>query len=237
VTAPRDPMPSLGAIQSYWDDHWDELLATFPEIRARSIGWGEPFCFRCGWLAPVKPATTAERVPQAWNSAAGWLDRCHLQDHAEGGSEDPSNLAPMCMACHRWQPVSETREDGIAYVNEPVRVPTWLQVATDRDLASYPKDGHKDLSYWRVVGEYFESAWRGLVEGVRRGNPATRDSPEFRVDSESWHWPRGPRYSRMLAESFDDLIGPPLVVEGRENGVVEPKPTLELGGGCVTKKP
>jgi hypothetical protein len=111
-------MPSLARIAGYWSDlDVTDLAAAFPYLDALAIGWDEPFCFRCGWLAPVVPAASNAAWGACWNAAAGWLERCHLYDHALGGSSDVANLIPMCPLCHREQPPFDSPEMGIAFVN------------------------------------------------------------------------------------------------------------------------
>jgi hypothetical protein len=121
----------------------DALKETFPDCRAMSIGWGEPFCFKCGWLSPVPEAAdyptewSYERViNKVWNSAAGWLERAHLQDHWAGGGSEPLNLVPLCPLCHESQPPCRTREEGVAFVNEASSFAplTWAaQLITEQD--------------------------------------------------------------------------------------------------------
>jgi hypothetical protein len=121
----RESLPSLAEISLAWE--WlgaDVLKDVFPGLRCFEIGWGEPFCFRCGWLAPGPEAADypaswkAERaIGSAWDAASGWLERAHLQDHNEGGDTDAWNLVPLCPLCHEDQPLCRTRDEGIAFVN------------------------------------------------------------------------------------------------------------------------
>lgn len=134
-------MPKLSAIANYWGGLPVLVqLDVFPEMRARWIGWGEPFCFRCGWLAPVPDAAAVPfrdprtAIAKAWDRASGWLERAHLQDHALGGSADASNLVPLCPLCHEDQPMCKTRAEAIAFVNTPSRAAALIgvqQVYTD----------------------------------------------------------------------------------------------------------
>lgn len=134
---PRDTMPQLSKIALAWRELGvEQLRAVFPDLKCFSIEWGEPFCFRCGWLTPTPEAADyprhwpAERtVKHAWNRASGWLERAHLHDHCYGGSEESLNLVPLCPLCHEGQPKSRTREDGIAFVNEgPDSTPMMAQL-------------------------------------------------------------------------------------------------------------
>jgi len=118
-------MPSLYRIAQAWADLPEaHLEATLPKVRILSIGIGEPSCFRCGLLPPVPDCTCyeptkgdPEGLRQAWAGAGGWLERGHLQDRLWGGADDPLNLVPLCVLCHDQQPMCETREQGIAFVN------------------------------------------------------------------------------------------------------------------------
>lgn len=134
---PREEMPKLSAISLVWEEmDSDELRSLFPDLRCFGIGWGEPFCFRCGWLAPSPEAADypqtwkAERaINAAWDAATGWLERAHLHDHRFGGEEDALNLVPLCPLCHEQQPFCRTREEGIAFVNEGADVPEVMRAA------------------------------------------------------------------------------------------------------------
>lgn len=108
-------MPQMKEIIAYWREHVDEI----PTLRR--IGWGEPFCFACGWLAPgLRPR---------WDTK--WFDRAHLEDHAEHGNDEVSNIVPMCHLCHDEMPSFRQRENGLAWViDRPLRDPRW-QLFTD----------------------------------------------------------------------------------------------------------
>lgn len=121
----RPTMPSLAKIADTWASlSVAELEATFPETRALTIGWGEPFCFRCGWLAPIKDMggypkswKPERKFDAAWSGAGGWLEKAHLRDHQFGGSNEPLGIVPLCPLCHEEQGPCESREQGIAFVN------------------------------------------------------------------------------------------------------------------------
>lgn len=128
-------MPSLPKIIDYWaaDRHSD----AFPNLAARAIGWGEPFCFRCGWLSPIPEDVLSEppaKPVDPWKYANGWLQRAHLAERFEGGADRVDNLVPMCSLCHRQMPEQfKEREPAIAWINawDPdSRNPFW-QLATD----------------------------------------------------------------------------------------------------------
>ena len=73
----RETLPTMSAIIAYW-----MTADRVPTARLAYIGDGEPFCFRCGWLAPASDHTS---VRSAWSSANRYLDRAHLVDRASGG--------------------------------------------------------------------------------------------------------------------------------------------------------
>lgn len=117
-------MPSMPVLVAYWREHADEV----PSLRSHWIGWGEPFCFACGWLAPVADG------PDAWTRATGWLDRAHLQDHWIAGDDSPRNLVPLCHECHEEMPHFVDRDAALAWVaSRPDADPLW-QSFTDARL-------------------------------------------------------------------------------------------------------
>lgn len=91
-------MPSMRKIAEYWWTGDRAERAFGDKFHACYIGWGEPFCFACGWLAPVDDTQEPEK---SWSDAAGWLERAHLVAHAQGGSDEAFNLVPLCHGCHR----------------------------------------------------------------------------------------------------------------------------------------
>jgi hypothetical protein len=139
---PREPMPGLATITRAWEGLGEKRLREiFPELACFGIGWGEPFCFRCGWLSPSREAAdypdywpAARAIDAAWQASRGWLERCHLQDHYYGGTTAPLNLVPLCVLCHEEQPQCKTRSAGIAFVNSVSPregIVPWMQMATD----------------------------------------------------------------------------------------------------------
>lgn len=101
---------SIHAIVDYWAE------ADPPQLHSHFIGWGEPFCFGCGWLAPVRDANTEKALPRAWQTASQWLDRAHLQDHCLGGPGEPANLVMLCHLCHAGMPSFASRGDALQWV-------------------------------------------------------------------------------------------------------------------------
>jgi hypothetical protein len=159
---PRPTPPRLSQIAAAWAKHPD-IEAVLPELRALWIGWGEPFCFRCGWLAPVKDG--------AWDDAGGWLERAHLHDHDHGGSSDPLNLVPLCPLCHELQPECRSREAGIAFVRSLAEHASLLEIAqviTDHDYRGVRHPGKQRalrglLRAHAKAGRLYAEAMRGEI--------------------------------------------------------------------------
>jgi hypothetical protein len=124
AVAPRRMAP-LQQIAAYWAGTG---APEFPNLEARAIGWGEPFCFRCSWLAPVPEEGT---ITARWASAKGWLDRAHIVAHEAGGSGKAENLVPLCSLCHSLQPIHADGPAVIKWIAEAERCPWWWQFATD----------------------------------------------------------------------------------------------------------
>lgn len=85
--------------------HWAALDP--PWLKSWFIGWGEPFCFACGWLPPVR---------KGWPSSTRWLDRAHLHDRIFGGPDEPGNLAMLCHLCLYDAPDFHSTQAGIEWV-------------------------------------------------------------------------------------------------------------------------
>ena len=194
----RGPMPSLGEIAEYWRHAEDagQLRETF--TRSYLGDWGETFCFRCRWQAPVRGYGEDYWVRRAaryrlddealyrkiWDKASGWLERCHVHEHVFGGGEEAHNLVPMCPACHRWQPACESREDGLAYVNAGVYAPQFLP----HTVGAFPCS-HKAETYFRYLALHFQLSYEALVEDVREAI-ATESLDELYLPAPS-SWPTG----------------------------------------------
>jgi hypothetical protein len=120
-------MPTLNKIAEWWADQ--DTDPTYGD-RLSVIGLGEPFCFRCGWLAPVD-----DTIPtaQSWRASSSWLDRAHLEDHCETGNDHVSNLVPLCRLCHSEQPEQLSREAALEWVKKgmPLRSHWGWQMLTD----------------------------------------------------------------------------------------------------------
>lgn len=117
-------MPTMQAIADYW-------AANEPDwLKSRWVGWGEPFCFACGWMPPIPDGQS-----NSWRLATPWLDRAHLHDRANGGPDDASNIVPLCHLCHDAMPeMMLSTADGLQWVRDrPTREPMF-QWWTDHKL-------------------------------------------------------------------------------------------------------
>lgn len=149
TTLPRK-LAALPAVAGYWAAA-DETVTVLPDLASHWIGWGEPFCFACGWLAPVTDG------PGAWARASGWLDRAHLVDHWLGGSGEPSNLVALCHLCHdaMTEPFDD-RDEALRWVAQrrsDLPHPTVWQVFTDAHGRS-SGDGPRRARMLRLRGDY-----------------------------------------------------------------------------------
>lgn len=160
----RERMPRADEIIDYWREDAAELL---PGLNAHWIGWGEPFCFRCGWLVPLPEPYVAT----TWNAVGGWLERAHLIDHCIGGSNDPDNLVMLCGFCHDAMPqLIETVAEGLAWVEKrPLPDMLW-QVATDARYGEerwvkYP--GRRDM---RLFRQWFEEKRLEVMAAVAQSS-------------------------------------------------------------------
>jgi hypothetical protein len=130
--------PSIEKIIDYWREHVEATAAVgqdgqayecdegkpvgdLPRLKAYWIGWGEPFCFGCGWLAPV----------DRWSQASRWLDRAHLQDFCVAGDDSVKNLVMLCHLCHNAMPEFDDRASALQWVaNQKPKSGPW-QLWTD----------------------------------------------------------------------------------------------------------
>lgn len=124
---PRNP-PSVDRII----ERWRECAWELPELKAHWIGWGEPFCFACGWLPPI-----ADGRRTSWQYAARWLDRAHLHDHCFGGTDEPANLVMLCHLCHDAMPSFVDRVPALAWVTNVRPAEMWWQFYTDANLRGH----------------------------------------------------------------------------------------------------
>ncbi|WP_433731159.1 hypothetical protein ACQP2Y_21970 [Actinoplanes sp. CA-051413] len=123
---PRRSYVRFNALVQYWAENYTSVL---PDLPAGSIGWNEPFCFRCGWLAP-----TPDDDDNPWRRMDSWLEKAHLQDHVGGGPDTAENIVPLCAICHRGMPdFPDSRAAALAWVKAQGHssCPSWWQQATD----------------------------------------------------------------------------------------------------------
>jgi hypothetical protein len=90
-----------------------------------------------------------------------------------------------------------SREEGIAYVGQPVMSPAFIDFTEDRFVAiGAPR---KAEAYWRKLTFAYERQYRELVEALRAGGQPTLPSrqdprytwPRTPADFDSW-WPLMP---------------------------------------------
>lgn len=123
----RRDTPAIDVIVGHWREHSAEL----DNLYAHWIGWGEPFCFGCGWLPPVECG-----LPESWSRAGKWLDRAHLQDWCVARDDSPANVVMLCHICHDRMPEFDERADALAWVDSQPRRDGGWQMWTDVTLAN-----------------------------------------------------------------------------------------------------
>lgn len=158
-TPRREANPfTLQAIAQWWWENDREGFAW------DYYGPGEPSCFRCGWLAPVRDYCDDDKsVWKCWERAAGWLERAHLEDHwalrRDGRvSEDgPWNQVPLCHWCHRDDMPEfhdeDARGQALAWVRSRPRKDQQRQAMTDAIwfAGSLPTGGGKAAKLAKAV--------------------------------------------------------------------------------------
>ncbi|MGW4716832.1 HNH endonuclease [Nocardia sp. NPDC004260] len=143
-------MPSMNAIADHWRNAVPEWLER-KVLDSHPNAWHWPFCFGCGWFAPV-----TGRRRDSWIRANGWLDRAHLADRARGGPDTPSNLVPLCHLCHDVMPSFDERAVALEWVRmRPRCEPLWQCHTDDRFDSSYPPNRHTTLI--RARARYLET--------------------------------------------------------------------------------
>lgn len=121
-------MPLIDKIVQYWREEEDTSW-----LASSYIGWGEAFCFGCGWLPPVPDGS------RSWASASSWLERAHLQDHVIAGDDSPANLVMLCHLCHDLMPCFDDRDEALAWVQAlPEKDQMW-QLFTDLVVETDPE--------------------------------------------------------------------------------------------------
>lgn len=164
MSGKRGDMPRLSRVMEYWREQYAPI---FPDLAAHWIGWGEPFCFRCGWLAPVDD--TRPTLAEVWDSARGWLERAHLHDLGLGGPNTPENLVPLCRNCHDMMPAFEDRASAIAYVANGPEKSGWWQLHTDAIFGSESLSPQRKTKLMRELYLRFVESER-LLTGAIKGD-------------------------------------------------------------------
>jgi hypothetical protein len=121
-------LPQLGRIAVFWLNGFGS--GACPD-GIRNEDWGEPFCFRCYWKAPVPDANQTGGIEACWDLASGWLERAHLHDRVYGGPDAVENLMPLCVLCHVSMPVSRSFDEGLRWISTGPRRAMWWQQFTD----------------------------------------------------------------------------------------------------------
>lgn len=148
-------------------DHWAEHEDEFPSIRSHSIGWGEPFCFGCGWLPPV----TGQRI---WDKAQRWLDKAHLEDWAYKHNDEVENIVYLCHLCHTDMPSFEERQSAMEWVENRPQAEWLWQVWTDRVFQDRSSPPNRNTTMFRARMKFLEamnSARIQVAEDDSQSNP------------------------------------------------------------------
>lgn len=106
----RPNLPHILEVAEFWVDRDD-----WPHYRANTIGFGEPFCARCGWLVPIDDSRFATDKG-AWGEASkrSYLERAHLIDRCYDGLDGVQNLVPLCWRCHDVMPSFKPGDEDAA---------------------------------------------------------------------------------------------------------------------------
>jgi hypothetical protein len=160
VSAPRGYMPVMNKIIDYWRT---DPVSDTPALKSYWIGFGEPFCFGCGWLPPVQYGRK-----NSWRVAAKWLDRAHLKDHCNGGENEPPNLVPLCHLCHHGMPSFESRDAALQWVCDYPPQDWRLQIWTDFLYQGFTPTRNTMIRVKLDCLRFIESA--GLTEQTPRNN-------------------------------------------------------------------
>lgn len=158
TTRPRQ-MPTITEIVAHWRRRLESNPNDWPEHRSWWIGFGEPFCFRCGWLAPVIDGRAT-----SWNEARHWLDRAHIIDRCDGGLDAAQNVVPLCQLCHDDMPgfVAGQEQAATAWLRHPPERPhadLWQMWTTARG----PQHGRGRGGLARERGRFLEVVVRELA--------------------------------------------------------------------------
>lgn len=108
----------------YW---WHTRRWNFPELNRMGDIW-DPFCFSCGWQAPerddwytdadLSPKRIRSLLRKRWQTSMPFLQRAHLKDHIENGSDEPDNVLMLCDHCHQQMPAFGERGPALVWVRD-----------------------------------------------------------------------------------------------------------------------
>lgn len=150
-------MPSVDDVVEFWRENGAREWT-----HAETIGWGEPFCFGCGWLAPVR-----EGLSSSWRESTSWLDRAHLQDHCVAGDDSPANLVMLCHLCHVDMPEFDDRDTALQWVKDVASCSWMWQLFTDivvnENRSAWPRSSRTKLL--RLRNTYLEGMAKIREEG------------------------------------------------------------------------
>jgi hypothetical protein len=129
MVRPGRQEPSLWKIASFWHQRNESLPNPERWLASYHIGLGEPFCFKCQWVAPVEDGTPLS----AWKKASAFLDRAHLVTRSHGGLDLECNLVPLCERCHLSQPdfLPGDEDQALRWLKDTNRVDPFWQIFTD----------------------------------------------------------------------------------------------------------
>lgn len=161
---------SWRAVIDYWSSR-GAPTQDLPHLASHWIGWEEPFCFRCGWMPPPRPAL------RGWQGTGGWLEQAHLVDRFIGGPDVPENLVPLCFLCHDAMPDLFTLRSAalqwISLATHPMPEPGAWQMFTDGSIPRLRLSGKGHRSTMlRLRGDFFLA--RADPELQRLSEPAGR---------------------------------------------------------------
>lgn len=168
-------MPSMSKVAAYWSRNFttaDVAEGVFgDDFYGSYIGWGEPFCFGCNWLAPVDDTKPPER---SWSDAGSWLERAHVVPHSFGGSDDAFNLIPLCHSCHRMM-------DRAVFSGKVAGYEATIEMVKGIESCQWGIQAYTDLLHREAQG----SAQKALeiLEELRREFPGSKDLTDVQIDN------------------------------------------------------
>ncbi len=209
VGGSRRGMPTLYGIVQYWRGRYGEV---FPNLQASYVGWGEPFCFRCGWLAPVDDTQTTLAAFGTPPEAGLTAHTCRTWPSVVNG---PENLVPLCRQCHDIMDPCESRAEAIAYVNDGILADSWWQIHTDAVFGSEANLGvPRKTKIMRDTYTRWVEQMR-VMEAAKRGDPQAVKRLENILESARR---RAEHEGRSFAVTIDDLRAANLVGDRTSTG-------------------